>query len=158
MKCQACHRTVTRKSKFCPDCGERIVPRTTSKKVEKKPAFSLPYAVGLIAIGLLIGYLIFKENAPGDGAASGFQNSEAVQSAIVTEIAQQFDCTCGQCTHSLEECDCAHPGGAQEVKGFIVQKIQERHHTPHIVEMVQQQFGGLKSQPMPELNLDPSSK
>jgi hypothetical protein len=55
-------------------------------------------------------------------------------------------CPCGSCNDALDECTCDDANGAVEVKSFIAQKLLEGHKKPHIVEMVQEHYGGLKNQ------------
>ncbi len=65
--------------------------------------------------------------------------SRADRSAIISS----FSCTCGQCEiEALKDCECSHPGGAQEVKAFIDLKIGEGKYTrENIVEIVDARYG-----------------
>ncbi|MFQ6116163.1 MAG: zinc-ribbon domain-containing protein [bacterium] len=160
MKCQNCHHTVTRKSKFCPNCGTPIAARK-SRPQQSKTQLPLGYALVLVMLGILIGFLIFKytSNSGTDFSqtTTGIQGSQAIQSAAVLDIAQEFMCPCGSCSDPLDVCNCDHKNGALEVKSFIAQKLREGHKKPHIVEMVQEKYGGLKNKTAPSFDFVPPS-
>lgn len=61
-------------------------------------------------------------------------------------IISTFKCPCGQCfIDELLDCDCNHINGAQEVKGFIDNKIVEGKYTvAQIIEEVDKKYGGRK--------------
>jgi len=152
MKCPNCNHVTSRESKFCPNCGEKIVVQRKSAQADKS-AFPAPgYSIGLLALGILIGFAIFKLSstpatqtvAPPAPQAAPFQGT-VTQSAAVIDIAKDFMCPCGKCNDALDVCSCDHPKGAYEVKGFIAQKLQEGHEKPHIVELLHQQYPGLQS-------------
>lgn len=147
MKCEKCGRTITKKSKFCPYCGTLVTPKTGSKKEVSRSSFSVGYAVIFIGIGIILGYSIFKftSTSQPNSVSSSFQKTLPVQSAAVLDIAREFMCPCGSCNDSLDDCTCDMPRGAVEVKSFIAQKLQENHKRAHIIEMVQEKYGGLKS-------------
>jgi len=146
MKCPNCHHSVTRKSKFCTHCGAPVVPRTSQVVTPLRSKWSAAYALGLVAFGIAAGFAIFKFS--GDSAENHSHNSipQSLQSAEVLDIAKEFMCPCGTCSDALDGCTCDDKNGAVEVKSFIAQKLLEGHKKPHIVEMVQERYGGLKSQ------------
>jgi cytochrome c-type biogenesis protein CcmH/NrfF len=119
----------------------------------------MSYVLGLIVLGIGLGYAIFKfsSNSGGTSAGTAANRPQAlpIQSEAVLDIAAQFICPCGSCSDSLDECTCDAPRGAVEVKSFIAQKFQEGHKKPHIVEMVQERYGGLKSISEPLFKLKP---
>lgn len=151
MKCQNCQHTVTRKSKFCPKCGERILPRTSSQKAGRGRNISVGYTLGLVGLGILIGFAVFKYSSESldqtNRTTPNLQVGSSVQSPAVLDIAKDFICPCGSCSDPLDTCQCDHPNGALEVKGFISQKLQEGHKKPHIVEMLMEKYAGLRSKP-----------
>lgn len=59
-------------------------------------------------------------------------------------IISHFRCPCDQCAiDSLADCECPHPGGAQEVKQFIDEAIAEKRYTVgEIVQKVEEKYGG----------------
>lgn len=149
MYCPNCRQKNTRRSKFCSNCGEDLTRAVVaqSKKQGKTSGGGIPihYVFALVAGALLLGVLLanlVEEDAPANQSAPG--GNLTIHSAAVLDIAREFNCPCGQCDHSLDVCDCQHDNGAVEIKTFIVQKLLERHHKPHIVEMVQQAYGGQK--------------
>lgn len=158
MKCQKCHSTVTRKSKFCPNCGTPVTPRTSQKRSQPQSKMPLGYALALVGLGILAGISILKlsETPTNQSLPRSFdaQSSLAGQGGAVMDIAREFMCPCGTCTDPLDVCDCDHKGGAQEVKGFIAQKLREGHKKPHIMEMVQTEFAAKRRGIPPLLNLD----
>ncbi len=157
MKCPQCNRTVTRKSKFCANCGSSIVHRAAAKK-ESKPKFQAGYVVALLLVGALVGYGVSKisSNNQSDRSSSTFSSngSSATLNAQIFDIAKEFNCPCGTCEHSLEVCTCEHPKGATEIKSFIAQQLNQTHKKPHIVEMVQAKYGGLKNPAKAPLKFD----
>ncbi len=145
MKCQNCNRTVTRKAKFCPTCGEKIIHRTSAKQANNSQGTPFVYGIGFLALGILIGFVVFKFSSntgnQSTSMATNFQNPPVIQTAEVLGIAKEFMCFCGNCSDPLHTCQCDHPEGAVEVKNFIAQKLQEGHQKSHIVELVQSQYG-----------------
>jgi cytochrome c-type biogenesis protein CcmH/NrfF len=163
MKCQSCGQTVVKRGNFCPNCGARIVPRRSTPK-KSKPTRSMPmsYAAAFIAVGALVGFMIFKlSTAPdssqmvveGNGVQSlGFIPTEL--RAQVQDIASEFMCPCGGCTDALDVCTCDMKNGAVEIKTFIAQQLQAGHKKPHIVEMVNDRYGGLKDAAAPTVDFN----
>jgi hypothetical protein len=63
------------------------------------------------------------------------------------DIIAQFICPCGKCKikDDLKDCHCKHPKGAEEVKQYIYERIQENKYTPiQIIAMVEHKYGGKK--------------
>ncbi len=145
MKCQNCRSTVTRKSKFCTSCGERIVPRTSAPAHKAKPVMPVSYAFVLVAVGVVFGFVVFKFSAK--PIVSAFPTSSempgvsSIQSAAVSDVARELMCPCGSCSDPLDPCQCDHPDGAVTVKAFIAQKLAEGHKKPHIIDMVHEKYG-----------------
>ncbi|MFQ5864948.1 MAG: zinc-ribbon domain-containing protein [bacterium] len=159
MKCQNCHHTVTRKSKFCPNCGTPIVARKSQHQQQAKTQIHFGYSLALVGLGIVIGLAIFKyafnSEDKSSPVTSAIQTDQLLQSAVVLDIAREFMCPCGSCSDPLDVCTCDHKNGALEVKSFIAQKLREGHKKPHIVEMVQEQYGALKNESAPLFDLKP---
>ncbi len=154
MKCESCGKTVTRKSNFCPSCGEPIVYRRSAERAPQRRSVPFSYAIALVTAGAFLGFLIFKlssgPSAPpvATSNAGTFQTASAVPAALVPqvrEIADQFMCQCGGCSDPLNECSCDMKNGAREMKGFIAQQLQAGVEKSQIVAMVSLRYGGLKS-------------
>ncbi len=148
MKCHHCNRTVTRKSKFCPNCGEPVAPRTRAETESARSQLPLGWAIALLGVGIVIGIAVVKfggdaSEAPPVVAPLSSTDALGWHSPAVQDIAREFQCFCGTCEDRLDVCDCDHPKGAVEVKSFIAQKLREGHKKPHIVEMVQEAYGKL---------------
>ncbi len=147
MKCQNCQQTVIRKSHYCPNCGAPVVPRSSQHQpTHKSKSLTVGYTVALVGVGMLAGFLIFKFGTSESGSENNANVPAALQSAAVLDVAREFMCPCGNCNDPLDTCTCDHPKGAFEVKGFIAQQLAAGHLKPHIVEMVQQKYGGRKNQ------------
>lgn len=75
----------------------------------------------------------------------GLINTKATISDKYT-IYSAFHCPCGQCgIDELKDCTCNHSNGANEVKEFIDEKINENKYTINeIIETVGKKFGGKK--------------
>lgn len=149
MKCQNCHGTVTKKSNFCPSCGEKIVLRKSSRNAVKPKNIPAANAILLIAVGVAIGFLIFKA-AEDSGRQTrttpvNYGNAFNVGPVAVNQIVTGLRCICGTCEHLLNECECEHPEGAKEVKTFIGQQLQAGHKKPHILEMLFARYPKFKS-------------
>ena len=150
MYCPSCHQKNTRKSKFCSNCGAdltRPAPQKTQKQNKNaRGGIPVQYVFALVAGALLLGVLLANlvESDSTPAVQAPVAGNLNINSAAVLEIARGFNCPCGQCEHSLDECECEHPNGAVEIKTFIVQKLLENHHKPHIVSMVQETYGGQK--------------
>ncbi|MFQ5707850.1 MAG: hypothetical protein ACE5HO_10400 [bacterium] len=151
MKCQNCNQIIARKSKFCPNCGEEVKFRSSVKNAKQGSGIPMVYGFGLLGLGILLGFALFKFSLQsGDTAAptvSSFGSPAAIQSPAVLDIAKDFICPCGTCNDPLDVCTCDNPNGAVEVKSFIAQKLREGHKKPHIVEMLTKEYPGLKSKP-----------
>jgi cytochrome c-type biogenesis protein CcmH/NrfF len=142
MKCPNCHQTVTRKSKFCANCGNPISFRQSRQPVKTQKKLPLSLAIVLVGLGIVVGLAIFKfASKPATNTVLPVAN---VQSAVL-DIASEFTCPCGSCSDGLDVCTCDAPRGAVEARNFIAQKIQEGHERPHIVEMVQKKYGSLRN-------------
>lgn len=147
MYCPNCGHKTTRRSKFCQDCGENL-SNPLPKKSKQKEGRSVPlhYVFSILAAGILLGVVIIKMFDNGkETPTANTPDVPSIQSAAVLDIAREFNCPCGQCNHSLDECDCEHDNGAMEIKTFIAQLLQI-HRKPHIVELVQEKYGGRKTQ------------
>lgn len=72
-------------------------------------------------------------------------NTKATISARFT-IYSAFNCPCGQCKKDeLKDCNCSHPNGANEIKRFIENKLNENKYTINeIIQFVDKKFGGKK--------------
>ena len=83
------------------------------------------------------------DNYAGYNTLTGTTSQIATLTDRVT-IISSFECPCGQCgIDKLIDCNCDHPKGAQEVKGFIDSKISEVKFTvSQIIEAVDSKYGG----------------
>ncbi|MFQ5605108.1 MAG: hypothetical protein ACE5HS_17730 [bacterium] len=162
MKCQNCHNTVTRKTKYCPQCGEPVVARTSAREAPPKAKLPLGHALGLVGLGIILGYAILQfssnSSSPTNQPVVNFQNTAAELNTVVLDIAKEFMCPCGTCSDPLDTCTCDHENGALKVKGFIAQQVRAGHKKPHIVEMVQTKYGGLKKEAKIQFKLEPPVK
>ncbi|GBD87281.1 double zinc ribbon [bacterium BMS3Abin03] len=85
-------------------------------------------------------------NTKGNNLVSNGNVSNIATLADRYTIITQFECPCGQCDiKELSECNCTHPKGAIEVKGYIDQLIAENDLTAsQIIEKVNTKYGGRK--------------
>ena len=81
----------------------------------------------------------------GNNTQNNLQNTIAILSDKYT-IYSAFNCPCGKCAlDELKDCNCGHPGGAQEIKKFVDEKISEsKYSIGEITEMVNNKYGGKK--------------
>lgn len=75
-----------------------------------------------------------------------FTNKTPATVADRLTIISAFNCPCGKCgVDELKDCECAHPKGAKEVKGFIDKTIAEsKYSADQIIDLVNNKFGGKK--------------
>ncbi len=75
-----------------------------------------------------------------------FTNKTLATSSDRLTIISAFNCPCGKCgVDELKDCECAHPKGAKEVKGFIDKTIAESKYSAiQIIDLVNNKFGGKK--------------
>lgn len=162
MKCQSCGQNLTKRSKFCPNCGERVVPRRTRQAPPpSRGSFPSGYAAAFVAVGAVLGFLIFKlSSGPGTtqmvaGGSQRFQTTAPIPAALraeVQEIASNFMCPCGGCNDALDVCTCDMKNGSVEVKGFIAQQLQAGVERSQIIANVNQRYGGLKTAVAPKID------
>ena len=63
------------------------------------------------------------------------------QREIFEDITRGYICNCGSCEDMvLYECDCATPGGAQELHEFIVHYLNEGRSQEEIDELLHQNY------------------
>lgn len=152
MKCQTCQHNIARRSKFCPNCGSRVEQRVQQQPSAGKPPFPFHWALIILAAGMILGIGILKlteTNQPAAATAGPVVAALPINSPQVLDIAKELNCPCGTCSDALATCDCDHENGAIAVKSFIAQKISEGHKKPHILQLVQAQFGAQKAQLAP---------
>lgn len=70
--------------------------------------------------------------------------------AMVTDrndVFSHFTCPCGRCgIDELKDCECNHPRGAAEVKGFVDEKIRENRFTvAQLIDEVERTYGSRKN-------------
>lgn len=158
MKCQSCGHTVLRRAQFCASCGTPIVPRVNEQRHAAEKS-SWPLYAALLAAGVLLGafvvYFVLNKKEPQvehthfDGTLRGA--ALAQQYPAVYEVAAQFICPCGTCTDGLEVCDCGMPKGSTEVRTLIFELLQQ-HHVPHVIDLIEKQYGYRKDKPLPTFN------
>jgi len=147
MKCPACGQTIARKSRFCEWCGKPVQQPPSPEAARSTRAFPVAYAILFLILGFGIAFVIFKprsDRQARQSASTADSSPSAVYPAAVLDIAKEFNCPCGTCNDALDVCTCDEKNGAVEVKHFISQKLAEGHKKPHIVEMVNEKYGGLK--------------
>lgn len=61
----------------------------------------------------------------------------------IEAIASRFLCSCGNCgDDTVWACDCEHPNGALEVKGFIANQLAQGTSVDAVTELVKKKYGG----------------
>jgi hypothetical protein len=146
MKCPTCGREIGRTNRFCAGCGAPVSSRTLTARPNHRMLAGIG-AFLFLAVGFGLAQLRGSSAAhpPWNGAAPARLPAQArpVDSTVLA-IAEQFDCPCGTCRDPLATCACEQQNGAVEVKQFIAHKLAEGHPKSHIVELVNQKYGGLK--------------
>jgi len=152
MKCPACGRHITPRSKFCPYCGKPVSPYRSDKTNDQATKSKRPLYLTLVIAGIAIGVLSFRwlqKQEPTAVAAADFDptlrgEQLAQLYPAVYEVASQFNCPCGSCSDGIEVCDCEMERGAAEIRLFIYQLLQV-HQPAHAIEMVAQKYGHRKN-------------
>lgn len=123
------------------------MPRSAPKEVSSGLKIPIGYAIGFVALGIIIG-LVIKESSNSSEQSvrpvTSFQPATGMDSPAVLAIARDYMCLCGNCTDPLDICKCEHAKGALEVKAFISQQLQGGHKSPHIKEMLMQKYPNIK--------------
>ncbi|MFA6455215.1 MAG: hypothetical protein WCW40_00220 [Bacteroidota bacterium] len=169
MICKSCGIKNKETATHCYGCGTILQSEVKQQKKHKnknvqvdqfnkhKKRFEsrlmLPVLGGVV---LLIGFvfLIIPKGSP-KTLVTKIDESSVVRLQSKTEIVAtmddkkdivaQFICPCGKCKiiDDLKDCHCKHPGGAEAIKQFIYERIQENKYTPlQIVDMVSNKYGG----------------
>lgn len=135
--------------------GENMKPFKRKKnKIDVKHIYAgiagLILVIGFIVITMPTDYIKPRSSLVDDvrsvRADSGYQTIATMDDK--KDIIAQFICPCGKCKiiDDLKDCHCRHPGGAEAIKQFIYEKIQDNIYTPlQIVEMVAKKYGGRKT-------------
>jgi cytochrome c-type biogenesis protein CcmH/NrfF len=120
--------------------------RAAKRRGEKKePGFDfvkvLPILFGL-AVVILVFALNREEEAPEPIHTHTPQALTASTDPATKRIAEQFNCPCGQCEHTLAECTCEHPKGAKEVKAFITHELlHAKRSEAEVVKLMDEKYG-----------------
>ena len=72
--------------------------------------------------------------------------SQFLTAAQRTEVLSHFRCPCGKCgMENLAECECDHPRGGREVRGFIDRKLSEKQFSStQLIAEIEKVYGGKK--------------
>ncbi len=126
---------------------------------KKKNIFDIRiFYVGIAGLILVIGFMLITmptdyikpQSSLVDDVRSIRADSRSLMIATMKDkkdIIAQFICPCGKCKiiDDLKDCHCKHPGGAEAIKQFIYERIQENKYTPlQIIDMVSNKYGGRK--------------
>lgn len=62
------------------------------------------------------------------------------------EVLSHFRCPCGKCgMENLAECECDHPRGGREVRGFLDRKLSEKQYSSaQLIAEIEKIYGGKK--------------
>lgn len=118
------------------------------KQDRKAPPKIAPLYIFLAIIGIALILVLLHpwhtgQERPQDfkGSSSSLQTIDPQLNNQMVQIADQFMCPCGECKHSLTECDCDMPRGAVEVKSFIIQGLQQGRTPAQVVSAVEMKYG-----------------
>ena len=127
-------------------------PFKKKKNIIDIKLFYLGIAGIILVIGFMLltmpkGYIISRSSLNDDVRVIRADSGSLTIATIndKKDIIAQFICPCGKCKiiDDLKDCHCKHPGGAEAIKQFIYERIQENKYTPlQIIEMVSNKYGG----------------
>ncbi len=132
----------------CGQCGSESLEHCTCETARK--------ARQMIRTSLEAGQPIADIVSTVNRSFGGLQDESAgilenhVGTAMTTsqrrEVLSHFRCPCGRCgMENLADCECDHPRGAKEVKGFLDLKLSNGEYTSQqLVAEVEKVYGGRK--------------
>lgn len=161
MYCVQCGTQLPNQAKYCSSCGahtrqpgqkatsrKREIPREKEKLNRKAPPKVAPLYIILAIIGIGLILVLLNPWHAGQERPTDFLNSgEQAQSVApethntMMQIAGKFMCPCGECSDILAECDCDMPKGSVEVKGFIIQGLQQGKTPEQVTRAVEMKYG-----------------
>ena len=152
--CSACNLSLEVGARYCRKCGawQGQSPRgflDWARDPRLVAFFAILAGVELFVILSLareISPTGRNDRAPGTLASSWSSGSaeEAVQAlgGEVLAIAEHYNCPCGNCDgDSVAACDCTHPGGAMETKGWIASMLNHGESQEAIDAALVNRFG-----------------
>jgi len=76
--------------------------------------------------------------------AEAIDTEHTLSAAERIEVLSHFRCPCGKCgMENLAECECGHPRGGQEVRGFLDRKSSEKQYSSsQLVAEIEKAYGG----------------
>ena len=141
-----------KKDKFCSKCGkplraaDRICAACGSKASNKfKKLMKSNKKQNWILITGTAVVLAFVTTIIVSGMMSSEQNSVSFDrnNAQIASIAAEFDCSCGKCDKTLQNCDCPT---AKDSFEFIARQInKEQYSRLEIIKKVNDRYGYLKN-------------
>lgn len=129
--CPKCGNSILAGEKYCSGCGRKIYEK--GKRREKGPNWV--WIGGIVITGAILVTVVVLGIGPNKKESINRAHNTAQISSIVSE----FDCSCGQCEKTLSNCDCPT---AKETYAYISKAVgKEKYSHKEIIEMVKQRYG-----------------
>lgn len=125
---------------------QQIIASVNSTFGWMKPEYAEPSDSLAAKVKKPVKLAVPRENGTRPFSAQSAENTRIALAADRIEIFSHFKCPCGQCgIDELKDCDCSHPRGAQEIKGYVDTQIQTGTQTvAQVITEVEQRYGGRK--------------
>ena len=138
------------KSKFCAHCGkplktgDRLCASCENQVSNKfhKPARSSKLQNWIWVTGLAV-VMAFAIAVMVSGMGTNGQENvnRAHNTAQIASVAAEFDCSCGKCDKTLQNCDCPT---AKDTVAYITQEIEKAKYSRlEVIRMVDDRYGHL---------------
>lgn len=134
--CPNCGSAVRAADSFCASCGNKRSGKINRpRKDRKRPNWM--WITGLVLVAAFTaGFIV--------AGMSGKEQPEvnrAHNTALIAAVASEFDCSCGNCDKTLQNCDCPT---AKDTFAYISQKIRNGAYSRlEVIKMVNDRYGYL---------------
>jgi predicted amidophosphoribosyltransferase len=136
--CSSCGKSLRAADRFCSACGSKATLKSNRllKSNIKQNWIWITGAVAVLAlvITIIVSGMTLNEQKP---VNFGRNNAQ------IASIAAEFDCSCGNCDKTLQNCDCPT---AKETFEYINKQLnKEQYSRLEIIKKVNDRYGYLKN-------------
>lgn len=135
--CPNCGNAVRGADAFCPACGSKISSKLNRPQKSNSRQNRI-WIIGLVLVVAFIGGFVVagmsgnKQSRPSDV-------NRAHDGALIASVVAEFDCSCGTCDKTLQNCDCPT---AKDTYAYITRQIEkETYSRLEVIRMVNERYG-----------------
>ena len=135
--CPNCGNAVRAADTFCSACGNKISSKL-NRPQKSNTRQNWIWIIGLVLVVAFIGGFVVA------GMGGNKQNrrtdiNQSHDNALIASVAAEFDCSCGTCDKTLQNCDCPT---AKDTYAYIAQQIEkETYSRLEVIRMVNERYG-----------------